>query len=137
MTLAPHGELAPSYQVLYVNVQFSHGLVLGLFDVGQIFIPGLPVTGALIKTVGKSLEYSACIIQLVVVHLVLQGCPSLRCLLASIEQDMYDLCCLGGASNHEVLLQPLLVEGPSSLLVLSIPVHPGDHVCWYVYCHSG
>ena len=32
------GKLAPSYQVLNVDVQFSHGLVLGLFDVWQIFI---------------------------------------------------------------------------------------------------
>ena len=39
--------------------------------------------------------------------------------------------------NHEVLLQPLLVEDSSGLLVLSVPVHHGDHVCCYVYHHPG
>ena len=40
---------------------------------------------------------------------------------------------IGSASNNEVLLQPLPVEDPCSLLVLCIPIHPGDHVWWYMY----
>ena len=68
-------------------------------------------------------------------HLVLQGCPSLWSLLATIEENMGHLGFPGSASNHEVLLQPLPVEGPCSLLVFCIPIHPGDHIWWYVDRH--
>ena len=131
------GKLTPPYQVLDVYIQLSCGLVFGLFDVCKVFIPGLPVTGALLEAVGKSLEHCLCIHPFVFCHLVLPGCPSLRCLFATIEQDVDDLCFLGSGGNHNVLLQPLPEEGPCCKLVLSIPVHPGKHVWWYVSCHPG
>ena len=128
------GELAPPYKVLDVDVYFSRGLVFGLLDVRQVFIPGLPVTGALFKAIGKGLKHSIWII-FVPFHLVLQGCPLLWSLLATVEENMGHLGLIGSASNNEVLLQPLPVEGPCSLLVLCILIHPGDHVWWYVYRH--
>ena len=66
-------ELAPSYQVLNVDVQLSCGLLFALLDVWQVLIPGMPVTGAFLKAAGKGLEYCVCIYLLVFFHLVLQG----------------------------------------------------------------
>ena len=104
---------------------------LVLLDVRQVLVPGLPMTGAFLKAIGKSLKHGVCFI-FVPFHLVLQGCPSLWSLLATIEENMGHPGFFGSAGNHEVLLQPLPVEGPCSLLVFCIPVHPGDHIWWYV-----
>ena len=84
-------ELAPPHQVLDIYVQLSNGLVFALFDVCEVFIPGLPVTGA----VGKGLDYYFRVLLLVWFHLVLQGSPSLKCLFATIEQNVYDLGFIG------------------------------------------
>ena len=43
---------------------------------------------------------------------------------------------LGSVDNHKILLEPPLVEGPSSELVLSITVHVGKHIWWYSSCSS-
>ena len=97
----------------------------------------MSVTGAFLKAIGKDLEYSLCIILQILVHLVLQGSPSLRGFFVTIEQNVCDICCLGSASNHEVLFQPLPVECLCCMLVLSVPVHRGNHVCRYVNGHPG
>ena len=47
------------------------------------------------------------------------------------------LGCLRGGGNHKVLLQSLPEEGPHCKLFLSILVHPGKHIWWYVSCHPG
>ena len=78
-------ELAPPYQVLDIYVQFSHGLLLALLDGCEVLIPGLPVTGAFLKAIGEGLEYCFRVLLFILVHLVLQGSPSLICLLVTIE----------------------------------------------------
>ena len=50
-------ELAPPHQVLNMDVQLSRGLVLALFDVCEVLILGLPVTGTFLEAIGKGLEY--------------------------------------------------------------------------------
>ena len=126
------GKLAPSYQVLDVDVQFSHGLVLGLLDVWQIFISDLPVTRTLLKAIGKGLEYGLCIVQLVLVHLVIQGCPSLRCFFATIEQDMCDLCCLAGCQQSQSTAPTSPCRRP---MLLACPQHssPSWESCLLVH----
>ena len=59
------------------------------------------MTRILLEAVGKGLEYCIRIIDFGLVHLVLQGCPSLRCVFATVEQDMCDLCCLGGCQQSQ------------------------------------
>ena len=121
-------ELAPPHHVLNIDVQLSCGLVFVLFDVCEVLIPGLSVTGAFLEAFGKGLEYCFRVLLLILVHLILQGGLSLRYLFATIEQNVCDLGFLRGGGNDEVLLQSLLVEGPGRKLVLSIPVYPGKHI---------
>ena len=128
-------ELVPPYQILYADLQFSHCLLFALLDVCQVFISGLPERGALLEATSKGLEHLVCILLVFLRQLVLQGCSYLRSLFATKEQDMYHLVYFGSVGNHEVLLQPLLVEGPGNKLVPSIIVHVGKHV-WYSSCHS-
>ena len=47
--LFPLLELAPSYQILYVDIQFSYYLMLGLLDVHKVLVSGLAVWGAVLK----------------------------------------------------------------------------------------
>ena len=47
-------------------------MVLVLLDVRQVLVPGLPMTGAFLKAVGKGLKHGVCF-SFVPLHLVLQG----------------------------------------------------------------
>ena len=84
------GELAPPYQVLDVNVQFSCGLVLGLLDVwySSMAFQWLELFsklfGKALNTVCESSSLSWSTWSFKAVH-------SLRGLLASIEQDVSPL----------------------------------------------
>ena len=102
--------------------------MVGLFDVSKVLIPGLQVQGVLLKAVVEKLEYIAGLCSVFISQLVLQGFPSLRCLLASKEQDMSDLVFLRCVGNYKVLLEPLCVEGPGSKLVLSVPIYMRKHL---------
>ena len=129
-------ELVPSYQILYEDIQFSHGLLFALLDVPKVLIPGLQVWGAPLEAVGKCCEYLVWILLVFFRQLVLQGCPSLRCFLVTKEQDVCDSVCFGCMGDHKVLLEPLCVESSGRELVLSVPVHVGKHVWWYSSCPS-
>ena len=54
--LFPLLELAPSYQILNVFIQFSCGLMLGLFDISKVLIPGLQCEELFSKLLVNSLN---------------------------------------------------------------------------------